>query len=185
MALAPGTFPAPRLVRPGPASTTLKAAAVAAVPTPPTSRIFSFRLTTGDTTRSTRSSTRIKGPAIIRGVSFSIGGGAIGTRWLELGKAAQAVTEAGVALTTLKPYTALTERISDGDAGDPASRVGMFEADQTSDQLKEAHDLRIVVLDAEWFLTVTFSRTGAGGGACAGTITVQEAVDAGTLANFL
>lgn len=107
------TYPLPRKKRTGPASNldTLAAAAGAVSLSPPRSRLVPWLMSITGTSRRTISSPILTGPAILRKITYE---GPVPTsppaQSLELGWAPSIVTEAGVALTTVRPYTVLTEK---------------------------------------------------------------------------
>lgn len=108
------TFPLPRRRRVGPPTNTEVAAVSsgALTPTPPRSRLFPYLMSITANSRRTVSTPLLVGPAILRRVSFQASTKTSPpAQSLELGWSPNALTEAGVALTTVRPYTVLTEKL--------------------------------------------------------------------------
>ncbi len=185
MAIAEGTYPALRLNRTVPVILA-PPAVVGGQATPPNTRTFGFLLTATAGNRTTASSPILHGPAIVRSIHIAKGAAAVQQLTWELGVAQLGISEVNVpALTTTRPWRPLFERIANPAGGDPAQRLGDGALDQQA-SLTEDAELGIVVLDGQFFLTVTvLSMGGAQTADIRGHILVLESVSPAALANFL
>lgn len=185
MAVEAGTFPAPRRNRTGPTPPTLAAGAPGAVAAPPTTRIFPFSIAAAANTRTSTSTPRLRGPAIIRAVHVAKGGAAGGIQGWGLGIAATTIEEASVANSVARPFRGIFEGLPNptGVAASPGSTTVVN--DLQGAVLQDADDLGIIVLDAEFFLVVYVSVANVVGNVFGGYVTVLEQVSAQALANFL
>lgn len=182
-------YPAARSKRTGPppsAGGVGGAAIPEGLPNPPQSFVFPFVLKANANTRSTTSSPRLRGPSIVRGLHFAKGGTPDGLAGIALGKSLSVVSELNVAIATLRPYTSLFNGMpavgtTNGAPNDAASLVDM----QTT-VLTDADALGIIVLDRDWFLTVTVACNNSGTvDEFHGYVTVIDQVPADVLAYYV
>lgn len=125
------------------------------LPSPPQSYVFPFTIRANANTRSTTSSPQLRGPSIIRGLHWAKGGTPDGLQGILLGKALAAVTEVNVAIATALPFTRLFTPLagSGSTAGAPNGATSLTDFQTTI--LAPNDNLGIIVLDRDWFLTVT------------------------------
>jgi hypothetical protein len=182
------TYPPARRDRKGPPSAAGGAGGApipAGLPTPGESRVFPFVLRANLLTRSTTSSPQLKGPSLIRGLHVAKGGTPDGLQGIALGKALSSVTELNVAIATARPYTSLFTGLpavgsTNGAPNDAASLLDM----QTT-ILHDADSLGIIVLDRDWFLTITVACNNTGTpDEFHGYVTLLDAVPAEVLAFY-
>lgn len=154
-------------------------------PSPPRARVIPFSLLATANTRSAISAGPFKGPALVRGLSYSKTGTPDGTAGVGLGKSSSPVSEASVAVAVTAPFTPLFEPhvAAGGPAllGAPASPVVDSQTSLVTDQ---AH-VTIPILDVEFHLVVYAVAGATGGDTFHGYVTLLEAVDPAVLANFL
>lgn len=184
MALDLETYPRPRTQRAGPVPTSLVPLAEGAVATPPTTRVFAFRLDMNAGRRSSASSPRLYGPAIVRGLHALEQGTAQQLHVLELGKSLTTVTETDVLIATAKPYTPLFERMSSTVVAEAAARIGTLELDTGAPGGMRDDSLGIVILEPEFFLVVAWYSLATNGASVSGHVTILEKVPAETIASF-
>jgi len=186
MAVTPGTYPAPRTNRNVPPLVVGQAPSAGLAPAPPTSRTLVFDMNSAANSRTTRSSARIRGPALIRAITLVKGGTATNLRQLELGVSDTSVSEENVALTTTRPWRPLFERVSDGSTPLSGSAFAMTHIDLQASEQGSHVELGIPVIDSEFFLTITlWNNAGGVADSVEGVISILEAVSAEALANFL
>jgi hypothetical protein len=185
MAIDPGTYPSARVDRSGPQPAILAQTPGETLTQPPVTHVFPFAIDASANNRSSVSSRRLYGPAVIRGFHASKGGSAAGTQGFGLGKAANSVSETNVANTTPFPFTPLFEGLpGTGSAtSSPGGTVAIL--DQQPSLLTDADDLGIIILDAEFFLVVYIASGTTGGDDFHGYVTLLERVSPQALANFL
>lgn len=184
MAIATGSYPRARLTRPGPIPTSL-APVPGGVVIPPTLTVLTIQIGTNAGTRSTRSSRKLYGPALLKSYNITLGGAASGQQAIELGVAASAITETNVGNNVTRGWRPLLETLNTGMPGDNADRVGFPEADFVAGAFARNDNANIVILDAEFFLTVTNWSAGGGADVFAGHVVIAEKVSPEILANFL
>jgi hypothetical protein len=180
MATDPG-YPEPRGDRGASAITTAPTA-----PSPPRTRVFPFTLQIGTSVRSSRSTPKLYGPAIVMGLHAAKSGTAKGFLGIGLGKSPSAITETGVAVATALPFQSLFEGLPAAGTGPSAPNNADVMLDvQTNEVLNQDH-LGIVILDPEFFLVVYAASSGASANdTMTGHVTVQERVNPEVLATFL
>lgn len=185
MALDVETYPRPRIPRAGPTPTSLTPGEPGTMVSPPQLRVFSFMLNSAATTRSTVSSPRLKGPALLRGWSYAKGGAAVGTSSFELGIAASAVNENDVAIGLARGWKGIFEPITGTGVGDTAGRVGDIMPDLAVGLHPDSGFINIPILETEFFITVTVTSHGAAVNTFAGYVVIAESVAPEVIANFL
>lgn len=185
MALDPATYPRLRRQRAGPTPTALVPTAPGAPAAPPRTRIFPFSIDADANTRTSVSSPRLKGPAIVRAVHVAKGGAAGGLQGWGLGVAANAIEEGNVANAVAKPFRTIFEGLPNptGVSASPGNTT--LVNDLQGAVLQDADDLGLIILDAEFFLVVYVSIAGVGGNVFGGYVVVLEQVSPQALANFL
>lgn len=151
----------------------------------PNVRVHTFQIGTGATSRSTVSTPRLVGPAIIRSVSWNLGGAATGTQAIEFGIALATVFESNVGLNANRQWRPLMVPFDPPTTGDIAGRVGDTEADFVSSSPVANYNLNIPILDSNFFITVTNWSSGAGADVFVGHIVVAEGISREALENFV
>jgi len=181
------TYPLPRRNRTGPASSldlTLQAGTGDSL-VPPRSRIIPWLMVTTATSRRTISTPLLVGPAILRKLKW--GKATITTppvKTLEVGWSPLLITEAGVALTTVRPYTGLIE-LQDPFAVAAAAKGVGFPGDNSSTSYPEYEfTLDLIVTEARFCFTVSLVNNSAQAEQHGGHLTILEAVNAEALARF-
>lgn len=144
-----GTYPAPRLKRIGGESLP----SVALTPLP-RSRVFSWVENVTATSRRTVSGPRCQGPALLKDCSWYLGThSAAFNVTVEVGYALNAVTEAGVPLATVRPYTVLNELIDPFAQVSASAGVGFIDEGQPSTNVRWKEPLDLIV-DLDQFFPV-------------------------------
>lgn len=184
MAVDLASYPRPRTARAGPAPTTFAPAEPGTIVTPPTVSALTFQIGTVAGTRSTRSSRRLFGPAILRSWHFTLGGPATGSQALEFGVSTVSITEDDVSRDSARGWRPLLESMSVGADGNIAGRVGLIEPDFASGVTSSQQNANIPIIDTEFFLTVT-NWSSASADVFAGHVIIAERVAPEVLANFL
>jgi len=179
MAIDPG-FPEPRGDRGAALST-----AVATAPSPPVTRVFPFTLQIGTSLRSSRSSPKLYGPAIVMGLHAAKSGTAKGFLGIGLGKSLSSITETGVAVATALPFTSLFEGLPAAGTGPSAPNSTDVLLDVTTSLILNQDHLGIIIREPEFFLVVYGASSGASGDTLTGHVTLQERVNPEILAAFL
>lgn len=179
------TYPQPVADRVGPAA---GGGAASALAPPPVSRVFpvSVRVAAASQ-RSSTSSPRLYGPAIIRGLHLTKNGAAAGVLGYGLGKSLSAITEVNVAVTVAPPFTQLFTGLPTVGAGLTTPNNTDINVDVQLQTLCDDDSLGIIVLEPEFFLVV-YAATNAGAAAfntIVGHVNVLERVSLRALANFL
>jgi len=151
----------------------------------PNVQIFTFQIGTGATSRSTTSTRRIVGPAILLSASWNLGGAASGAQALEFGVAPSPVQESNVALNGPRQWRPLMTPFTAPVTGDIAGRQGDTQADFVSSSPVSPQMLRVVIMDKDFFFTVTNWNSGAGTDVFTGHVVIAENVSAETLAGFV
>jgi len=155
-------------------------------PSPPRTRVFPFTLQIGTSLRSSRSTPKLYGPAIVMGLHAAKSGTAKGFLGIGLGKSASAITETGVAVTTPLPFTSLFEGLPAAGTGPSAPNNADVLLDVTTSLILNQDHLGIVILEPEFFLVVYAASSGASANdTMTGHVTVQERVSPEVLATFL
>ncbi len=153
---------------------------------PPITRVFPFTLSIGTSLRSSRSTPKLYGPAIVKGLHASKSGTAKGFLGIGLGKSASSVTETGVAVTSALPFTALFEGLPAAGSGPSAPNQADVLLDVQTNLLMDDDSLGIIIRDPEFFLVVYAASSGAAANdTITGHVTVLERVSPDVLANFL
>lgn len=124
-------------------------------PTPPQSFVFGFVLGAGSQQRSTTSSPRLRGPSIIRGLHFSKSGTPDAVQGIVLGKAFSSVSEVNVAIATALPFQPLFTGLPGAGSALGAPHSAVTPVDLQASLLDPNDNLSIIILDRDWFLTVT------------------------------
>jgi hypothetical protein len=185
MAIDELTYPQPVANRQGPAVGSL--AAVATSPTPPISHTIPFQIVTPANTRTTVSAGPFKGPAIVHALHYSKTSPGDVTQGLYLGVAPNAVTETSVAVSSSRPFRPLFDpRLLGNISASPA--VGPYAPlvdNVANPMLTDWNDAGIIILDTEFWLTITAEATTVGGDQHNGYLTLLEQVSRAALANFL
>lgn len=155
------TYPAPRAKRAGPPAQAAAQAVPGALAVPQT-RSFTFSLRATPASRRTSvSSPRLRGPAVIINWFASKGGSASGVMGVGLGKAASPVREQSVAETIPLPFTPFAEGLEAIDAASgitPDNTTGLL--DMQPSLLMNNTRAGILVMDPEWFLVVYTAANG-------------------------
>lgn len=165
----------------------LAAAGATGQPAPlPRARIFPWIMNMTGTSRRTLSTPRIYGPALIRRLFF--GRGTVTTpvgQTLEVGWAPAPVQEAGVALSTPRAYTVLTEKLDPfGVAGDIIGQ-GIYNDNSINSQIQFEINLNFIITEAQFFAVIAWVNNTASAEQRGGHLEVIESVDATALAAFL
>jgi hypothetical protein len=180
MATDPG-YPAPRGDRGA-----VLTAPVATAPTPPVTRVFPFTLQIGTSVRSSRSTPKLYGPAIVMGLHAAKSGTAKGFLGIGLGKSLSAITETGVAVATPLPFTSLFEGLPAAGTGPSSPNNADVLLDVTTNLILNQDHLGIIIREPEFFLVVYAASSGASANdTMTGHVTVQERVSPEVLALFL
>jgi hypothetical protein len=163
-------------------STVPQGAAQGAVPN---TRTFAFRLANlAANSRTTRSFGPFVGPALIKRFEWDVNTGvANGAATIGLGIAPASVTEDDVAITNVKGWRALIERIDRDAFVTPSQHEGFMQGSEAPTHGWQRGDLNIIVNDTSFYLTVTIY-TAAAGFRWVGDGTVIEGINPAALANF-
>lgn len=185
MAVDELTYPQPVANRQGP-SPSSGALAGAAVPAPPQTRYFPFALRANlANTRSSVSTPRLRGPAVVTGFFFSKGGAATGTVGIGLGKSPVSIREENVADTVALPFTPLgTGLEAVGAASGISPNHTTTIVDMQPSLLMPNARPSLIITEPEFFLVVYTATDGATAD-IVGYVTVAEQVSPQALANFL
>jgi len=155
-------------------------------PSPPRTFVFAFVIRALANTRSTTSSPQLRGPSIIRGLHFAKGGTPEGLQGLSLGKSFSSITEVNVAVATPRAYTPLFKGLPAAGSALSVPSDATQLVDMQTTLLHDADDLGIIVLDRDWFLTITqASAAVANPDDFVGYVTILDEVPEETLRNFL
>ena len=181
------TYPLPRRSRTGPASA-LDASLLAGAGgtlTPPRSRIIPWLMFTTANSRRSVSTPLLLGPAILRKLKW--GKATISTppiKTLEVGWSTTIVTEAGVPLTNVRPYTGLIELQDPFSVASAAIGRG-FPGDNTSTSYPEYEfSLDLIITEPQFCFVVSLVNNSAQGEQHGGHLTILEAVNPEALATF-
>lgn len=182
------TFPLPRRKRTGPASNLDALAAMQEdqAVTPPRSRVFPWLMSITGNSRRTVSTPILIGPAILRRVYF--GHGTVTTppaQSLELGWSPLAVTEAGVALATIRPYTVLTELLDPFAVANVAIGRGYPSDNSWNTNIPFEWTVDLICTEARFAFTLSWVNNGATAEQRSGTFLVVENVNPAALAAFV
>lgn len=184
MAVDEATYPRPRVSRPGPTPSALAVIPGVEAVTAPASRSFAFAIDMNAGRRSSVSSPRLYGPAIIRGLhAINTSTGQVHMH-LELGISPSAVQEVDVLHDAVRPWRAVFERLSATVAAEDAGRRGLVGPELGQPGQLQEPDLGIIVLDPEFFLVVSWGSFGGTGARINGHVNVLERVAAETIASF-
>lgn len=182
MALDVESYPRARTSRSGAGGVATGAGGVSV--DPPTSRTFAFRLDMNIGNRSTVSTPLLHGPAIIRSLHATQSAAAFNVHVLELGKSSSPIVETDVAIATAKAWTPFFERLSGTVAPESALRVGTLELDTGAPGGIRDDALGIIVLEAEFFLVISWQSLGVSGASLSGHVNILEKVPPETIAYF-
>jgi hypothetical protein len=181
-------YPAARTKRTGPPASGASSAAQAAADqglTPAQSYVFTFNMLATANNRSTVSSPKLRGPSIVRGLHLTKTGTPDGTQHLALGKSKFAITESNVPTTTVRPYTSLFTALPVTGGAAALVNDGTAMVDAANTILMDADNLGIIVLDLDWFLTVTAAAAAVGSDTIMGYVTVLDQVPDALLASYV
>lgn len=181
-------YPLPRRNRAGPEPSSLTAgqpAGAPPLPAPPITRTFAFALGALANTRSSITTDRLRGPAIVKAVHLSKTGAAGGSRGFGLGKSTSPVTENNVAIADPVPFTPLFKGLPvvGGAAGTPNDTTAII--DSQGSILSNGGDLNILITDLEFHLVIYNAAQGATAGQIVGYVTVLELVDPADLPFYM
>jgi hypothetical protein len=174
-------YPAPRLNR------AAAGGAVGVGVLPPVPRIYPFRFNTPATSRTTVSTPRLIGPALIRSlkVLFGTSGSPNASAVIELGIATSPVVESGVALTVTKAWRSLVTKLDEATPNDPATMTGFGNAaSQATSEFKDAY-LDLPIADDSFYLVISLINAAGIANEGYGHIVVLEQIDPSIFANFL
>ena len=150
MSLDPATFPRLRTKRIGGELLTVGTQAPL-----PRSRVFSWAMTQTANTRRTVSGPRCQGPALLKDFSWYISAHAATVNvTFEIGYAKVSVTEAAVALATIRPYTVLTEIIDPSALVAGGAGQGLIDASTPGTAVRWKEPLDLIVDEPEFFPVV-------------------------------
>jgi hypothetical protein len=152
----------------------------------PRMRVFPFFWTSTASNRRSWSTPILQGPAIIKDVQFWFTFGASPpSMTVEIGTSTVPVLEAGVALTTARPYRVLTE-LQDPYGGIlAAAGDGIPVGTTPTSSARPLMPLDLIVLDPSFYLVVAGVAGGAGVFEIHGNIRVLERINPEALALFL
>jgi hypothetical protein len=182
------TFPLPRRGRTGPASSldNIAAALGSALPAPPRSRVFPFQFSETANTRRTLSTPKLIGPAILRKAFFQTSTKvAPPNESLEFGWALSPVTEAGVALTVIRPYTVLTELLDPFGVSNIAIGKGFPNFTLPGGTVGYEVTLDLIITEPQLAFTVSLINNGINAQQWIGWMSVIEAVSPSALTDFI
>lgn len=181
------TYPAARRKRTGPPPSDGSGNAdfAAGPPQPPQSRILAFQVSCNVGARTTGSSQKLIGPALIKNLHLASSVGSLGNFSLELGVALNPVTEQDVSPALVKGWRPITERVSQNAAAENAARVGFPSVGGQSGVPQPLGPLDYLVFDPEFFLTISVVSVGAAGSALMGHVVLLERLTLAQLANML
>jgi len=180
-----GTYPGARPGRIG-GGAVAQAAAAAAGLGPPRTRILAFQVSCNASVRTTVSSARILGPAILQHLNVLTSVISTDNYSLEVGIAAGPVTEQDVATTVPKGWTPITERLSQNAAAEAAKRVGFGSPSwSVAGVIHPLGVLNYVVALPEFYVTISVVSNATAGSKLTGHLVVLEGVNPAALANFL
>ena len=184
----PNTYPKLRAKRSGPpspsADPTLDPGASLTLPQ---SRVFAFSLTIGAAAlRSSTSSPKLKGPAMVLGLHVTANGAPNGNLGFGLGKNASPISESSVPSGGALPFTPLF-------TGLPQQGIGPSSSDQTDVSLDvqqpvpllDDDSLRILIPETDFFLIIYCSQPGGAGRTLVGHVTLLEQCNRQSLAYFV
>jgi hypothetical protein len=187
MTVDANTWPLPRRRRAGPPTNAdiQQASSGANAPTPPRSRNFPFLMTMSANSRRTISTPLLVGPAILRRVYFVYGTPSSPPgQSLEIGWSPNAVTEAGVALTTVRPYTVLTEKLDPFAVSAAAIGAGYPAITTPSGRAFWEVPCDYIVTETRFAFTLSWVNNSVSGEERDGYMTVIENVNADALNLF-
>lgn len=181
------TYPLPRRKRVGPDSqlNTLAQAQGDVIPAPPRSRIFPWIMSMTANTRRTISTPKLIGPAILRKVFYQLG--TVTTppgQTLELGWSPTAVSEAGVALTTVRPYTVLTELLDPFGVANAAVGKGLLDTSLWNTNIPYEWSVDLIVTEPQFCFTLSWINNVATAEQRGGQLLVLENVSPDALSVF-
>jgi len=184
VAIDPLTYPEARARRDGPAPPT-RAAIPGVAPSPPRSRVFPFSLDVTALNRTSVSSPRLKGPALITGIHVTKGSTPKGLQGFGLGVAVSPVSEANVGVTSTFPFRPLFEGLPNPTSvpSSPGNTTAII--DMQGAILLDVDRLNIIVLEPEFYLVVYVAAGTTGTDDFMGFVTLLEQVSPEALANFL
>jgi hypothetical protein len=188
MVADPRTYPLPRRKRVGPSSSleALAAANEGAVATPPRARVFPWVMNLTATSRRTLSTPLLQGPALLR--KCFIFSGTVSTppqQTLEFGWSVNPVTENGVAIATVRPYTVLTEYLDPFAVSASTIGMGFPAAADANSHVKYEYSLDLIVTEPRFCFTVSWLNIASTAEQRSGHLLVLEAVNLDALSTFL
>lgn len=155
------------------------------LPAPPQSRLLSFNVSCNPGLRTTGSSTKVYGPALLLELHVVATVGSTGNFSLEVGIAPNPVAEQDVAITTPKEWRPITERISQNAVAEPVARVGFAAVSSQAGIPRSMGKLNYVVFDPEFFVTFSVVSSGVAGSGLMGHLAVLQQLTADQLAALL
>lgn len=153
----------------------------------PRTRVIAFRIANPAAgSRQTLSVGPFVGPAILQRVQWwPDNANATAVHALGFGTASAPITENAVVLTTPKGWVDLIERAeSDVYAADPKT-VGFWQPNTTPSLVGYRGDLRHIIQQARFYITITAYGSAGAGNRWTGDLTVIENLSEQALANFL
>jgi hypothetical protein len=181
-------YPALRVKRAGPPpSSSLDAAIRAGGGTiTPRMRVFPLGFNETASSRRTLSSNQCQGPALIKDIALGTSTYTAPTnKSIEVGIASSRITENGVALTTPRPYTLLTELLDPFAAIVDAAGGGLLQTTSAPNMNTIRTPLDLVVLDAQFYVTIALVNNTANAQEWHGWFRVLEAIDPLNIAAYL
>lgn len=181
------TFPLPRRRRLGPPTNieVQQASSGALSLTPPRTRVIPWLMSMSANSRRTVSSPILTGPAILRKLFFNAPTPTSPpAQTLEIGWAPNVVTEAGVALTTVRPYTVLIEKQDPFNVSVAAIGAGFPISTNPNTRTYFEWSLDIIVTETRFAFTVSWVNNAATAEERGGHMLILENVNADALNVF-
>lgn len=141
----------------------------------PRSRVFQWIENVTVNTRRTLSTPRLQGPVIIKSFSFYVATHSAAVT-AEIGYASVSITEAGVALTTPRPYTLLTEKIDPFGVLADISGRGLLDGTIPNTNVRYSEPLDLIIDQADVFVCLATWNNSALAQVWTGTLRVVENV---------
>ncbi len=180
--LDPATYPHPRPKRIGGGW----APSISGGPPLPRTRVLPFYFTMTANNRRAFTLPRCQGPAIIKRFAWETSGGAEpATATIELGYASVPFSEAGVAVTTSRPYTVITELTDPFGLIADLAGFGWPNRVTGAGSRASGMDTDFIIDLSEFYVVIATQNNGAGILNFDGHVTVIEGVSREALANFL
>jgi hypothetical protein len=174
------TYPRARLKRIGAGTST----STELTPLPRT-RVFSWIETSTANSRRTVSGPRCQGPGLLKDISWYLSthsGGAAVT--IEIGYSPVPVTEAGVALGTVRPYTLLTELIDPFAQLTAGAGAGLVDSSIPNTNVRWKEPLDLIIDQSDFFPVVSFVNATVNGQFVHGNLRVVEGILRTALENY-